>query len=84
YIYVIHVIIVGLIRIVLMKVFHIHNAEALLLLCIGFGVTIPVMIYNLFIYHKAGWFLFTFKKEKKQSVHTKDITTVSPISVVKV
>ncbi|HXS38523.1 MAG TPA: acyltransferase family protein [Flavipsychrobacter sp.] len=84
YIYVIHVIIVGLIRIVLMKYFGVHNVEVLLVLCIAFGVTIPVVIYNMFIYNKPGWFLFSLQKEKKQSVQTKDITTVSPVPVVKV
>ena len=57
YIYVMHVIIAGFVRLALVRVFHIHIPELLLLVGIFSGVTIPVIVFNLFIKDNVGWFL---------------------------
>jgi uncharacterized membrane protein YcfT len=65
YIYVMHVLVAAFVRMILTRVFGIHNVIFLLLAGILFGATIPVMIYNLFIFEKPLWFLFSFRKKKK-------------------
>jgi len=67
YIYVMHVLVAAFTRMILMKVFGIHNVVILLLGGIAMGVTIPVIIYNLFIFEKPGWWLFSFRKSKKRA-----------------
>jgi len=67
YIYVMHVMVAAMSRAVLTRFFGIHNPEVLLCFGIFFGVTIPVMIYNLFIHDNIFWFLFSFRKNKKKS-----------------
>lgn len=62
YIYVMHVIITAAIRLALIAVFGIRNPLVLLSVCIFFGILLPIVIYNLFIYRKKAWFLFTFKR----------------------
>ncbi len=69
YIYVMHVMIAAFVRAICTRVFGIHNSVLLLMIGIFFGVTIPVMIYNLLIKDNVGWFLFTFRK-KKQNIET--------------
>ena len=69
YIYVMHVIVTAFVRITLMKVFFVTNPFVLLLLTIAFGVTIPVVIYNMLIRNKAGWFLFSMHKKKPPETH---------------
>lgn len=70
YIYVIHVIVTGFIRLIVPHALDIHNSTILLFTGIFFGVTIPVIFYNLLVKDNMGWFLFTFRKRrpKKQSV----------------
>jgi fucose 4-O-acetylase-like acetyltransferase len=65
YIYVMHVLVAALIRMILTKIFGIHNYIIPLLAGIAFGATIPVVIYNLFILDGPLWFLFTFRKKKR-------------------
>ncbi|MGI8952122.1 MAG: acyltransferase family protein [Chitinophagaceae bacterium] len=74
YIYVIHVIVAGLIRICLTKLFGIHNPAILLFTIIPFAVTIPVIIYNLFIKDNFAWFLFSFQKRKPKAVPANEIS----------
>jgi fucose 4-O-acetylase-like acetyltransferase len=80
YIYVMHVMIAALTRSVLTRFFGIHNPEILLPLGIFFGVTIPVMVYNLFIHDNFFWFLFLFRKKKKTSTILKEQTTSTVLS----
>ena len=64
YIYVTHVFVAGLVRLSLTKFFGIHNPFILLLSGIFFGVTIPIMFYNLLVLDGPLWFLFSFKKRQ--------------------
>ncbi len=68
YIYVMHVIVTAFVRITLMKIIGIHNPFLLLFLTIALGVAIPIIIYNLFIRDKAGWFLISPRKEQRVEV----------------
>jgi fucose 4-O-acetylase-like acetyltransferase len=64
YIYVMHVFIEALTRIVLMKVFMVHNPLILLLSGIFTSITCCIMFYNLLIKNNILWFLFYMKKPK--------------------
>jgi fucose 4-O-acetylase-like acetyltransferase len=66
FIYVMHVIIAAFVRLFLTRVLGLHNATLLLFFGIAFGVTIPVIFYNLCIKDKPLWFLFTLKKPVKK------------------
>jgi fucose 4-O-acetylase-like acetyltransferase len=74
FIYVMHVMVAALIRTILAHVFGLHDVPVTLVLCIIGGSVIPVIIYNLFILNNIGWFLFTFKKPKKQKANNKTAT----------
>lgn len=74
FIYVMHVMVAALIRTILAHVFGLHNVPVTLVLCIIGGSVIPVIIYNLFILNNIGWFLFTFKKPKKQKANNRTAT----------
>jgi fucose 4-O-acetylase-like acetyltransferase len=65
FIYVMHVIISAFVRLFLTRVLGLHNPTALLFCGIAAGVTIPVIIYNLCIKDKPGWFLFSLKRPEK-------------------
>jgi fucose 4-O-acetylase-like acetyltransferase len=67
FIYVMHVLVAAFTRIILMKVFGIHNAVFLLFCGILTGVTVPVIFYNLCVKDNFAWFLFTFKSPKKKN-----------------
>lgn len=67
YIYVVHVIVAAGIRIILTNFFGITIAIPLLLAGIFFGVTIPVIFYNLFVKNNFLWFLFSFKNKSKKA-----------------
>jgi fucose 4-O-acetylase-like acetyltransferase len=71
YIYVMHVIVAACVRVILTKAFHIHQPVALLFIGIALASTVPVMIYNLFIFEKPLYFLFSLHRYPKGS-------TVSP------
>lgn len=64
YIYIMHVIIVGFVRVFLMKVFGIHNYITILLTAVTLGLTIPIIFYNL-IGKKYLWFLFSSERHIK-------------------
>jgi fucose 4-O-acetylase-like acetyltransferase len=65
YIYVTHVFVAGLVRLSLTRFLHIHNPFVLLLTGIFFGITIPIIFYNLLVLDGPLWFLFSFKRKKK-------------------
>ena len=69
-----HVMIAALIRTILAHVLGLHDVLVTLVLCIIGGSVIPVIIYNLFILNNIGWFLFTFKKPKKQKANNRTAT----------
>ena len=64
YIYVMHVMIAALVRVILTHYFGIHNVLVLLPMGIAFGVVLPVMFYNLFVLNNFAWFLFSFHRKK--------------------
>jgi fucose 4-O-acetylase-like acetyltransferase len=64
YIYVTHVFVAGLVRLSLTKFLGIHNPFVLLLSGIFFGVTIPIIFYNLLVLDGPLWFLFSFKRRQ--------------------
>ena len=61
YIYIMHVIIVGFARAMMIKFLGIDNYLVVLLSLIFFGVTIPIVFYNL-VGKKYLWFLFSTRK----------------------
>ncbi len=63
YIYVMHLMVVGFVRAIMTKVMGIHDPTALLLTGLAFGVTIPVIAYNIFV-SRGLWFLFSFRKKE--------------------
>ena len=67
FIYVIHVLVTSFTRMILTKVLGIHIPEILLVCGIFFGVTIPIIFYNLLVKDGALWFLFTPKKPMKKT-----------------
>lgn len=67
FIYVMHVFVTALSRIVLVKL-GIVDATTLLLLSIFTGITFPVIFYNLFISNGPFWFLFSYKRPFKPNV----------------
>ncbi|HEY4061610.1 MAG TPA: acyltransferase [Puia sp.] len=66
YIYVMHVIIAAVVRVFFIRVLGITEPNILLFTGILLSVTIPVIIYNLFIYKKPLWFLFSLKKKEER------------------
>ena len=71
YIYIIHVIIVGFVRLLLTRVFHITDISVILVTALVLGVTLPIIFYNL--WGKTSlWFLFSPRKK------TQRITPVKP------
>jgi fucose 4-O-acetylase-like acetyltransferase len=69
-IYVIHVIVAAFVRIVLSKYLGVTNPYILLFTGIAIGVVVPVIVYNLFIKDKIGWFLFSYRRKKTTAVIT--------------
>jgi fucose 4-O-acetylase-like acetyltransferase len=80
YIYIMHVIVVGFVRAVLTKFIGVDNYLLILLTVIFFGVSIPIVFYNL-IGKRYLWFLFSTKRDqshqpakaKEASVRTADL-----------
>jgi fucose 4-O-acetylase-like acetyltransferase len=64
YIYVMHVFVAALVRIILMHVFSIQNPLVLVLCGILISITLCIMFYNLLIKDNVLWFLFTFRKKE--------------------
>jgi fucose 4-O-acetylase-like acetyltransferase len=67
YIYVMHVFVAAATRIVLTRVFGLHQPVLLLFLCILLGATIPVLFYNLLIKDNIFWFLFSYKRKRRKA-----------------
>jgi fucose 4-O-acetylase-like acetyltransferase len=67
YIYVMHVMIAAGSRVILIRFFGIHNPYILLTAGIFFGVTLPVIFYNLLVENNIFWFLFSYRKKKPKA-----------------
>jgi fucose 4-O-acetylase-like acetyltransferase len=67
YIYVMHVIVAAFVRVILTKYAGIHQPVVLLGMGITFGVTLPVIFYNLVIKDGPGWFLMSYKKPVRKT-----------------
>ncbi|HET6252711.1 MAG TPA: acyltransferase [Puia sp.] len=76
YIYVMHVIVAACVRVILTKVFHLQQPVALLFIGIVLASTIPVMIYNLFIFEKPLFFLFSLRRYP--AAKQKPVTKIAP------
>ncbi len=63
YIYVMHVFVEALTRMILMKIFMVHNPLVLVLSGIVTSVICCIMFYNLLIKNNILWFLFYMKKK---------------------
>jgi fucose 4-O-acetylase-like acetyltransferase len=72
-IYVMHVFVAALSRILLTKALGITDPVVLLICCIALGVVIPVIFYNLFIRNGIFWFLFSFHKKEKKSNPSREV-----------
>jgi fucose 4-O-acetylase-like acetyltransferase len=79
YIYMIHVIVVGLVRSVLVHFLHFTNPIIILLCVIAFGVTIPIMFYNL-LGRSYLWFLFSTRKKTKIELVPKQALPIQPLT----
>lgn len=77
YVYVMHVLVASSVRIILRNLFHIHDPLILLSIGLAMAVTIPVMIFNLFIFEGPLWFLFFLKKRKTKLSQGTPISTTS-------
>lgn len=67
YVYVMHVMISALVRIILTRIFLISDPVILLLSGILAGAVIPIIVYNFFLKEKM-WFLFSYKRPQTASV----------------
>lgn len=66
YIYVLHVMIIAFVRVIMVNVLSITEPVTILITGIFFGVTLPVIFYNVLVKEGPLWFLFFFKKRKKK------------------
>lgn len=86
YIYIAHVIVVGFVRFLFTRAFDVNNYLIILITAIAFGVTIPVIFYNLFG-KTYLWFLFSSRKKARAEVVSKQVqpigTTLSPHNSIK-
>ena len=62
YIYIMHVLVAGFIRTMLVSVLHIYEPYVLLFSGIFFSIIICIVVYNLLIRNGPFWFLFTYRK----------------------
>lgn len=70
YIYVAHVMVLAAVRVFMTKVLGIYNVPLLLIVCIVFGLLVPVILYKLAIKLNMSW-IFTLEPRKQQSEHIK-------------
>ncbi|MEO6315104.1 MAG: acyltransferase [Chitinophagaceae bacterium] len=68
YIYLMHLMLIAAVRIVLVKVFHIHYIPLIMFIAISLGVIIPILVYNLCI-RMGAWWLFSLKKPDAEIQH---------------
>jgi len=80
YIYIMHVIVTGFVRIALMKFFGVTNPFFILIMDISFGVVIPIIFYNL-IGKKYLWFLFSIDKSMQKRYMSRDNTKTPELRI---
>ena len=68
YIYLMHLMLIAAVRIVLVKVFHIHYIPLIMFIAVSMGVIIPIFVYNLSI-RMGAWWLFSLKKPEGEIEH---------------
>jgi fucose 4-O-acetylase-like acetyltransferase len=73
YIYVMHVLVIGFIRLTLVNVMGIYNPIILLFSGLFFGILIPTMFYNLLVRDSFLWFLFYCRKPEKRQAIVKEM-----------
>jgi fucose 4-O-acetylase-like acetyltransferase len=72
YIYVMHIFVAGLVRLLFTRFLGLDNPFLLLSSGIFFGITLPIIFYNLLILDGPLWFLFSFRKN--DDVKTKKLS----------
>ncbi len=75
YIYLMHLMLIAAVRIVLVKVFHIHYLPLIMFIAISMGVIIPIFVYNLCI-RLGAWWLFSLKKPASEIEHYATMKTM--------
>jgi uncharacterized membrane protein YcfT len=75
YIYLMHLMLIAAVRVVLIRVLHIHYIPIIMLIAISLGVVIPIFIYNLCI-RIGAWWLFSLKKPTEEIQHYATLRTV--------
>ncbi len=69
YIYLMHVIFTGSIRVLVTKIFHITNIPFLLFISVLTGVMLPIIIYNFLVRNGMWWFYSLQKPNEKLSLN---------------
>lgn len=75
YIYLMHLMLIAAVRIVLVKVFHVHYIPLIMFIAISMGVIIPIFVYNLCI-RIGAWWLFSLKKPASEIEHYATMKTM--------
>jgi fucose 4-O-acetylase-like acetyltransferase len=75
YIYLMHLMLIAAVRIVLVRVFHIHFIPLIMFIAISLGVIIPVLVYNVCI-RLGAWWLFSLKKPAAEIEHYSTMKTM--------
>jgi fucose 4-O-acetylase-like acetyltransferase len=73
YIYVMHIFVAGLVRLICTKFLGIHNPFVLLLSGIGFAIVVPIVFYNLLILDGPLWWLFSFTRKQSAAGQKKQM-----------
>ena len=80
YIYCIHIIVIGMVCTLSIKILHITNVFALVGLCLAAAVWLPILIYKVSMKYNF-WWLYTFRKPAEKLAYTEKITP-SPAPVL--
>jgi fucose 4-O-acetylase-like acetyltransferase len=75
YIYLMHLMLIAAVRIVLVRIFHIHYIPLIMFIAISLGVIIPIFVYNLCI-RLGAWWLFSLKKPTGEIQHYATMKTI--------
>jgi fucose 4-O-acetylase-like acetyltransferase len=82
YIYVMHVMVIGFVRLTLIHLLGIDHALVLLPVCIAAGVLIPMAFYNLAVKEGPCWFLFSHRRPKNIPAPVNTSAIPAPVSAV--
>ena len=78
-IYIMHLLVAGFVRIILIKYLPLHNATVILCCGIVVDLSSPVVIYNLLIKDGVFWFLFSPRKPVQRRPPTLDISKINAL-----